>query len=294
MQLSLILREVRRAARLSREGFATIAGAREADVLDWEQGRAVPTRAQLRRIARHVEIDVDDLLADSGPSRDEVVAAAVQVMERGGVRGLSREQICKAARIPATAFDTLFVSRRALLFEVLAWLDRRLCEGCRRSPPRGASLSARLMALLGRLAAHDLAHIELVRACHATAWRSGQDAPLATVCIRQRSAFAELIAGHVRAAVEQREIARCNVASVADLVLAAYAATLRRVRLEDQDTKSLLAALEPQLRLVVNGLASARFRESRSVRSAGRTTKAAKAAVRRAPRTTRSRSGSTR
>lgn len=251
MSLGPRLKELREAAGMSQNELARVAGVSRNAVSQWEAGRTQPTTRRLAQIARTLKVSLDHLMSPATGQREHVVQAAVRLYSAAGYEETTAAEIAEAAEISEAELAVLFPTREALLHAVAkSYMEATFAE-VRRMPPKYGSLLARLKYLLRTLASRDIAHLNLVVAIHADAWRwpTSQEREHA----RLLSEFHETVLAMFDEAVASRQVQPGHFRAASGLVLAAYVAALRRSVFEPGDADRLVTMVEPQLAIILSG-----------------------------------------
>ena len=122
----------------------------------------------------------------------------------------------------------------------------------RRIPPKYGSLAARLKYLLRMYYVHDVEHLKLTAALQAYSWR-WSDARERDHA-RHQSEYHATVQSLFDEAHAQGQIKPGNYRAASSLILAAYIGVLRKAVYEPYDADKLVATLEPQIALVLDGL----------------------------------------
>ncbi len=252
MTLGRRLRELREAAGLSQAQLAKLTGISRNAVSQWEADATQPSTKRLILLAQSLKVPLDRLMAPSTEVRERLVNDAMRLFERLGFEETSKSMICATADISEAEFDQLFASKEDLLYEVATALKERTFADVRRIPPKYGSLAARLKYLLHMYYVHDVAHLKLTAALQAYSWR-WSDA-------RERDHTRHLSEYHATVlslfdeAQAQGQIKQGNYRAASSLILAAYIGALRKAVYEPYDADKLVASLEPQIALLLDGL----------------------------------------
>ncbi len=255
MELGQRLKELREAAGLSQGKLAEIAGVSRNAVSQWEAGTTQPSTKRLTAIARALDVSVDQIMASSSKTRDRIVEAATRLFDRLGPNETSVEIICAAADVKQADFNSFFGTKEALLYEVVKAFNERTFDDVRRIPPNYGSIDARLKYLLRTYFASDLAHLKLTAALQAFSWqwsvaREKENA-------RQLLDHHDMVVSLLESAAAKGEIRHGNFRAASQLILAAYTYALRKAVFESFDADRLVDFIDPQISIILRGLATA-------------------------------------
>lgn len=252
MSLGKRIHELRKEAGLSQKDLARITGISRNAVSQWEADETAPATSRLPAIARALGVRVEQLLEPSQEVRNRILEWAFKFFDRHGVEETDLDIICTAAEVERAELDALFPNKQELLYAVLKAYNERTFDQVKKTPPSYGSLDARIKYLLRIYYAHDLDHINLTAAMHAYSWQWTK--------ARERENTAQLGEHHrvilqlMDEAAAKGEIRTGNYQHASELIFAAYTYMLRKAVFDSYNAEQLVAALSPQIDLILAGL----------------------------------------
>jgi transcriptional regulator with XRE-family HTH domain len=246
------LKQLRKDAGLSQAKLGKRLGVTRNAVSQWEAGATEPSTKHLRKLAAALGAPLDQLVESTPAYEDEIITAATRLFDRLGYDKTSIEVICAAADVSQHEFDALFASKDELLYRVLTAYNERTFDDLRRIPAKYGTVVDRLKYLLHLYYVHDLAHLKLTAALHAYSWRWSEMRERDNQ--RQLSDHHDAVIAILEDAVGAGELHHGNFRAASELIFAAYTYALRKAVFSGHDADKLIAHLEPQLMVVLQGL----------------------------------------
>jgi len=188
-------------------------------------------------------------------TRQRVLDAARDLFDSNGYQGTTIREIARRAQVSVGSVFTTFASKGEILSEVMqSRLDPLYAEIDRVMPHLRGSTADRLRTMFAVHFEFEAQHVRLFISHIAAAydWTLTEGARPYGRNARLQQAICETLlkgqaAGDVRLDVDLRE--------VVDLLMSAYAWTYRLVITDDADARSMIAVMDRQIGLIVEGFA---------------------------------------
>lgn len=248
------LRELRTAAGLSQAKLAKQMGVSRNAVSQWEAGISQPSTKRLLALARELGVAVDAIIAPTAKTRERIVIAAARLFDRVGFDETTVDVICASADVTRAEFDNLFAGREELLYTIGKSLSEQMFSEIERQRPTSGSIASRLKQLLRLYYTHDSRHKQLTAALHAYSWHWG--VVIERENAKQLARHHDLFVKMLNEAQGQGQLRCGDYRAASELILAAYVGALRHGLHDNLDPDRLLAYLEPQIAIIVGGLAA--------------------------------------
>lgn len=251
MSLGKRLRELRENAGHSQTALAKLTGVSRNAVSQWEAGATQPSTKRLTRLARALNVPIDEIMAPSAEARERTVERAERLFGKQDFDEVTVEDICDHAEISKSQFDAYFGSKDALLYEVARSIADRALAELRRRPPKYGTLATRVKYLLHHFYSHDLEHARIAAAMQAYAWRwsDAHERENNRSVLEWHGAIIDMF----DTGASQGEINPGNFRAASSLLLAAYQLGLRRAIYEKLEPDAVMTLIEPQLLIVLKG-----------------------------------------
>lgn len=244
------LRELREAAGLTQARLAKLVGVTRNAVSQWEAGETTPTLRRLEKVSKILGVAVDAILVEAPEdARERVLSSAERLISNLGVRGTSAEIICAAANVERSVLDRCFGSLEQLFSEIVRRGAARKLEELRKSPPLYGSILSRLKYFLRICYVVDLENRALTSELHAYSWAWGADLERENEVQLYR--LDHYIYEMLESAAGIKQIERGNFTEAAQLIMAAYVASLRKAVFESYDADQMIQIITPKLAIVL-------------------------------------------